>query len=200
MRLVDRVARARRLLASVEKNFSPAVFASRFGLEDMVVLDLLARDGLGIPVVLLDTGCLSRETLALVARVRKQYGLDIPAYYPWPGALDALVEQYGIDGDEGHSAEAREASLAIREREPLRRALAGKRGWITAVRRTPADPRTDLAESGHDPIHRAWRFNPLVDWTLEDVHSYLDDNRVPYTAPRDPARPPHVAHALPEAA
>ena len=191
MRLPDRVARARRLLASVEKNFLPAVFESRFGAEDMVVLDLIARDGLGIPVVLVDTGLLARETHALVARVRKDYGIEVGCFRPWPGSLDAHLEQYGerglLDG-----AEAREASRAIREQEPLRRALAGKRAWITAMRRERSSAPGQAAESVHYATHRLWRFNPLLDWSADDVRDYLDANRVPSVA----AIPPSRAFAL----
>ena len=93
MSLPQRETRARRLLAAIEKNHSPSAIASSFGLEDMVVLDLIARDGLALPVFMLDTGRLPAETLALVARVRKQYGLDIATYQPWPGAVDAYVEE-----------------------------------------------------------------------------------------------------------
>ena len=188
MRLADRVVRARRLLASVEKNFSPAVFASSFGLEDMVVLDLIARDGLGIPIFMLDTGRLPKETLALVERVRKHYGLEVATYHPWPGAVDAYVEEYGIDGFYD-TVEARKACCGIRKVEPLRRALAGKRAWITGLRREQSDTRTDVAESGHDDVYRLWKFNPLVDWSLDETRQYLADNRVPYNPLHDRGYP-----------
>ena len=188
MRLEDRVARARRLLASVEKNFSPAVFASSFGLEDMVVLDLIARDGLGIAVFMLDTGRLPKETLALVERVRKHYGIDVATYHPWPGAVDAYVEEYGIDGFYD-TVEARKACCGIRKVEPLRRALAGKRAWITGLRRDQSDTRSDVVESGQDEVHRLWKFNPLVDWSLEETRQYLADNHVPYNPLHDRGYP-----------
>ena len=188
MRLGDRVARARRLLASVEKNFSPAVFASSFGLEDMVVLDLIARDGLGIPIFMLDTGRLPKETLALVERVRKHYGLEVATYHPWPGAVDAYVEEYGIDGFYD-TVEARKACCGIRKVEPLRRALAGKRAWITGLRREQSDTRLGVEESGHDDAHHLWKFNPLVDWSLEDTRQYLADNHVPYNPLHDRGYP-----------
>ena len=77
MSLEERVERARRLLAAIEKNHSPTALASSFGAEDMVVLDLIARDGLAIEIFTLDTGRLPRETHALIADVRKRYGLAI---------------------------------------------------------------------------------------------------------------------------
>jgi 3'-phosphoadenosine 5'-phosphosulfate sulfotransferase (PAPS reductase)/FAD synthetase len=159
--LGERVARARRLLAGVEKNYSPAAFASSFGAEDMVVLDLIARDGLAIEVFTLDTGRLPRETHELIARVRKAYGLAIRVYEPWPESIDAYVEQHGRDGFyEG--VEQRKACCAVRKVEPLRRALerkrAGSRGCARAVghalgarRRGPRPPRGTCGSSTRSP-------------------------------------------------
>ena len=72
MTLDDRVDRARRLLAAIEKNHSPTALASSFGAEDMVVLDLIARDGLAIDIFTLDTGRLPKQTHNLIAEVRKR--------------------------------------------------------------------------------------------------------------------------------
>src|SRR5205814_3870944 len=130
MTLQQRVDRARRLLAAIEKNHSPTALASSFGAEDMVLLDLIARDGLGISIFTLDTGRLPAETHDLIARVRKQYGLEIDVYAPWPESVDACVAEHGIDGFYD-GVEQRKACCAVRKVEPLRRALAGKRGWIT---------------------------------------------------------------------
>ena len=134
MTLEARVDRARRLLASVEKNHSPAALASSFGAEDMVLLDLVARDGLAIPVFTLDTGRLPAQTHELIARVRKRYGIEIDVYSPWPDSVDAYVEGHGIDGFYD-GVEQRKACCAVRKVEPLRRALLGNRGWITGLRR-----------------------------------------------------------------
>ncbi len=188
MSLGERVERARRLLAAVEKNHSPAVFSSSFGAEDMVVLDLIARDGLAIRTFTLDTGRLPRETHALIADVRRRYGVDIDAYSPWPGSVDAYVEEHGLDGFYD-SVEARLACCGVRKVEPLRRALAGKRGWITGLRREQVESRAAIAESALDPVHGVWKFSPLADWTGEDVWAYLRENAVPYNALHDRGYP-----------
>ena len=186
--LGERVARSRRLLAGVEKNYSPAAFSSSFGAEDMVVLDLIARDGLAIEVFTLDTGRLPRETHELIARVRKDYGLTIRVYEPWPESVDAYVEQHGRDGFyEG--VEQRKACCAVRKVEPLRRALERKRGWVTGLRREQSDTRAQLADAAHDAAWNLWKFNPLADWSDADVWAYLRANRVPWNALNDRGYP-----------
>ena len=163
----EQLQRARRLLAGVEKNHAPATFGCGFGAADMVVLDLIARDGLAIDIFTIDTGHLAPGTHALSARVRKDYGLEIRILYPWPGAIDAYLEQYGFD----QGMEAREAAQSIRFHEPLGRALAKKRGWVTA-RRSGNDVSLD-------PMHGIWTFSPLAGWSDGEVREYLRANRVP---------------------
>src|SRR5829696_3107374 len=144
--LTERIARARRLLSGIEKNHSPCVLASSFGAEDMVLLDLIARDGLGISIITLDTGRLPDATHDLIARVRKHYGLDIHVFTPWPESVDAYIAEYGVDGFYD-GVEQRKACCALRKVEPLKRALAGKRGWITGLRREQAESRAAVPES-----------------------------------------------------
>jgi phosphoadenosine phosphosulfate reductase len=186
--LGERVARARRLLAGVEKNHSPASFASSFGAEDMVVLDLIARDGLAIEIFTLDTGRLPRQTLDLIARVRKDYGLAINVYTPWPESVDAYVAEHGHDGFYD-GLEQRKACCAVRKVEPLRRALARKRAWVTGLRREQAETREGLPESSQDTALALWKFNPLADWSGDDVWSYLRANNVPWNALHDRGYP-----------
>jgi phosphoadenosine phosphosulfate reductase len=188
MTLEERVDRARRLLAAIEKNHSPTALASSFGAEDMVLLDLIARDGLGISIFTLDTGRLPAATHDLIARVRKQYGLAIDVYTPWPESVDAYVADHGIDGFYD-GVEQRKACCAVRKVEPLRRALAGKRGWITGLRREQSDTRAEVLEAARDPVTNKWKFSPLADWRDEDVWAYLRANHVPYNALHDRGYP-----------
>ena len=163
---------------------------SSFGaeMEDMVLLDLIARDGLSIDIVTLDTGRLPRETHALIAEVRDRYGLEVGLYSPWPDSVQAYVEEHGMDGFyEG--VEQRVACCNVRKVEPLRRALSGKRGWITGLRREQAASRTSVTEAEHDPVHGKWKFSPLAEWSNEDVWQYLRENRVPYNALHDRGYP-----------
>ena len=188
MSLESRVERARRLLAAIEKNHSPTALASSFGAEDMVLLDLIARDGLGISIFTLDTGRLPEETLDLIARVRKQYGLEIEIYAPWPDSVEAYVAQHGADGFyEG--VDQRKACCAVRKVEPLTRALARKRGWITGLRRDQAESRAQVLEADRDLATGKWKFNPLADWSGADVWAYLHAYGVPYNELHDRGYP-----------
>jgi phosphoadenosine phosphosulfate reductase len=182
------VGRARRMLAGIEKNHSPSALASSFGAEDMVVLDLIARDGLAIDIFTLDTGRLPQETHDLIAQVRDRYGLEIEIFTPWPDSVDSYVEQYSVDGFY-ESVDARKACCAVRKVEPLRRALARKKAWITGLRREQSDTRAALPDNEFDPAFGLWKFSPLADWTEEDVWVYLRSNHIPYNTLHDKGYP-----------
>ena len=95
---IDRVAAARELLHSIARDHPPAVFACSFGAEDMVLVDLIARDALPIDVFTLDTGRLPEETHALVDRVRDHYEIGVDVYFPERAAIQVLVERHGVNG------------------------------------------------------------------------------------------------------
>src|SRR5206468_6339768 len=64
--LAPRVAEVVERLRGIAAQHAPAVFASSFGAEDMVLLDLIARHALPIGIFTLDTGRLPEETLTLI--------------------------------------------------------------------------------------------------------------------------------------
>lgn len=176
------------LLARIEREFSPAAFADSFGAEDMVLTHLIAREFRGIQVFTLDTGRLPRETTELMRVVEARYDLQVAAYTPLPAAVDEYVRTRGLNAFyEG--LEQRKACCQIRKVEPLARALAGKKAWLTGLRREQAPSRRDLADSEFDSVHGITKFNPLIDWSNDDVWAYLGANDVPWNTLHDRGYP-----------
>ena len=93
----SRLDAARSLLARIAQAHAPAVFASSFGAEDMVLLDLIARADLPIRVFTLDTGRLPQETHDLIDRSREHYGIGIDIYVPQTDAVQAFVREHGMN-------------------------------------------------------------------------------------------------------
>jgi phosphoadenosine phosphosulfate reductase len=83
----------------------------------------------------------------------------------------------------------RKSCCHIRKVEPLNRALEGKQAWITGQRRAQAATRTELAEQEDDTARGMQKFNPLADWTEQDVWDYLRQHEVPYNALHDRGYP-----------
>jgi len=183
-----RLAATQATLARIASDFSPAVFASSLAAEDMMLTDLILRAKLPIGIFTLETGRLHAETLGMIARIKETYGVDIAIFRPDPSDVDTYVTQHGLNGFYD-SVELRKECCRIRKVEPLKRALQGNKAWITGQRREQAATRTDLDVQEHDSAHGMEKFNPLVDWTENDVWHYIRDNKVPYNPLHDKGYP-----------
>ncbi|MEE8515908.1 MAG: phosphoadenylyl-sulfate reductase, partial [Alphaproteobacteria bacterium] len=121
------------------------------------------------------------ETHRLMETVRRRYGLMVKVYFPDYAAVETYVKDHGTNGF-FDSVELRQACCHIRKVEPLSRALAGKRAWITGMRRTQAATRTNLAVAERDAVHGLRKFNPLANWSIDEVWAYIRRFDVPYSA------------------
>ena len=182
--LAPRVNEVVERLRAVVANHPPAVLATGFGAEGMVLIDLIARHALPIRIITLDTGRLPEETLALIDRVRERYRVSIDVHAPDTQALEAFVTENGVNPFY-RSVELRKQCCALRKNEPLRRALVGKGAWITGLRRAQSVTRGDLSLREFDAVHGLPKFNPLIDWSEEDVWTYIRARQVPYNALHD---------------
>ena len=176
-----RVAETSAILERIARDFTPAVFASSLAAEDMVLTDLILKAELPIAIFSLETGRLHAETLAMIDRVKETYDYDIALFRPDPLAVERYVTQNGLNAFY-ESVDMRKECCRIRKVEPLGRALAGKRAWITGQRRAQSATRAELAVQEDDLSHAMQKFNPLTDWSEENVWEYLRTNNVPYNA------------------
>ncbi|MEW6354547.1 MAG: phosphoadenylyl-sulfate reductase [Pseudomonadota bacterium] len=176
------------LLRRVARDYAPAAFSSSLGAEDMVLTDLICRNGLAIEIFTLDTGRLPEETYQLMHKLRAHYGLVLQSYAPRADAVERYMREHGPNAFY-ESVELRKACCFIRKVEPLRRALAGKRAWITGMRRQQSTTRKELPATEWDAEHNLQKFNPLADWTQQDVWAYVRAHEVPYNALHDKGYP-----------
>ena len=159
-------------------------FANSFGAEDMVLTDLILSEKLPIEVFSLDTGRLPVETYTLMGEVEKHYGAKLKVYFPESSAVEQYVRTHGINAFYD-SVEMRKACCHMRKVEPLRRALAGKKAWITGMRAAQSATRTDLPVRQFDEGNGLEKYNPLSDWSEKDVWAYIRIYGVPYNALHD---------------
>ena len=159
------------------------VQATSLGAEDMVITDLIARHELPIAIGVLDTGQLHDETVALVERTQRHYGLRIEIWRPDAAAARNFVATHGADAMR-QSVELRHACCALRKLEPLARMLEGRQGWVTGVRREQSQQRKQASLHERDLQGRA-KWNPLIDWTLGNVWHYIRLHGVPYNPLHD---------------
>ncbi len=139
------------------------VLAASF--EDIVLVDLVTKVAPSIEVVFLDTGAHFPETLSFVEEIRARYDLNLTVTKPGPEAA-------------AHPCGA-EQCCQFRKVEPLRQALAGKRAWLTSLRRSDGPTRADTPIVSWDSSFGLVKVNPLATWTDLDIASYLADHGLP---------------------
>ncbi len=166
-------------LREIAGRYAPVALASSLQAEDMVITDAIARLRLPIALFVLDTGRLHEDTLALIPAIRQRYGIEVDVYEPQASAVANYVHFYGRDAFYG-ATELRHKCCNIRKVEPLARALAGKRAWISGQRRAQASSRAQLPEREFDAAHGLEKFNPLASWSESAVWEYIREHRVPY--------------------
>jgi UDP-sulfoquinovose synthase len=167
------------LLRTIATDYQPAVLANAFGPESMVMTDLIAEHGLDIGIFSIDTGRLPEETHALAHSVHQRYGPVITMVNPDADEVAAWTAEHGQNGFYD-AVELRHGCCNVRKVAPLRRVLAGKRAWLTGLRRGQSHTRRDLVVSEWDESYGLQKFNPMLEWTTEQVWAYIRDRRVPY--------------------
>jgi phosphoadenosine phosphosulfate reductase len=167
-----------RALSEIAARHERPALASSLSAEDMVITDMIARLKLGIDVFTLDTGRLHPETLALVEQSKARYGLEIEVFHPDEAAVAAYVRAHGRDAFY-ESIERRKQCCSIRKVEPLARALEGRDAWVTGQRREQAATRAALPEAEHDAERNMEKYNPLAEWSWENVLAYVARYDIP---------------------
>jgi phosphoadenosine phosphosulfate reductase len=188
MTLEQKIANANKLLATIASDFAPVTFANSYGAEDMVLTDLIAKNFRDIEIFSLDTGRLPQETYELMAQTTLHYKRKIKIYFPETAAVEHYVKLNGINGFYDSQAQRKDC-CHVRKVEPLKRALAGKKAWITGLRREQAPTRKDLSDSEFDKDNGLQKFNPLIEWTEQDVWDYIKQFNVLYNKLHDKGYP-----------
>jgi len=161
------------ILALAAERFAPRLtFATGFGREGCVLVDLVARHRLRVDLFTLDTGVLFPETYALWAELEKRYGLVIRAVRPSFTLREAEEVHRLWETDPDRCCELRKVA-------PLRAELSRFDAWITAIRRDQTRERASARAVEWDPKFNLVKVNPLLRWTAADVDAYVARHGVP---------------------
>jgi phosphoadenosine phosphosulfate reductase len=167
---------AQGIVALAMAEFSGEVaLVSSFGAESAVLLHMAAEIDPNIPVLFLNTGKLFGETLRYRDRLQDRLGLgDLRSVAPHP------VERARRDPDGTLWSSDPDACCAFRKTIPLRRMLTGFAATITGRKRFQTSARAAMAPV--ELFEGRYRFNPLADWSLEDLEAY----RIAHDLPAHP--------------
>ncbi len=159
---------------AAERYAGRLTFATGFGAEGCVIVDLAARHELQVDLFTLDTGLLFPETYALWRMLERRYGVRIRAVRPG----ESVEQQAESQGPKLWERDP-DACCERRKVEPLRAELRGREAWITAIRRDQTAARKDAREVEWDARFGLVKVNPLVAWSHDDVWAYVRAHDVP---------------------
>ncbi|WP_186757400.1 phosphoadenylyl-sulfate reductase [Echinicola salinicaeni] len=160
------------------------VFSTSLGQEDQVITEIIAKNNLPVQIFTLDTGRLFYETYDLLSRTESKYKIKIKPYYPNTSSVEKLVADIGINGFY-ESPENRKSCCYVRKVEPLKRALEGNSIWITGLRSEQSANRSSMSKLEWDEGNQIMKFNPLLDWSMEEMLQYINENKIPYNPLHD---------------
>ena len=175
-------------LATALKEYSPTLAVAFSGAEDVVLIDMATKIGMPFTAFVLDTGRLHAETYQFIEKVRAHYEIAIEVVFPQPEEVQTLVREKGLFSfyTDGHTE-----CCGIRKVEPLMRALAPFGAWVTGQRKDQSPgtrasiPVVQLDRTFGTPERPIVKFNPLANWTSQQVWAYIHEYDVPYNALHD---------------
>ncbi len=181
-----KLAETEALLTRAAADFQPLTQASSLGAEDVVITHIINRLRLDIPVFVLETGALHTETLALLERTQAHSRAPVHVYRPEQESVIWFIRNEGQDAMY-KSMQLRKACCNIRKMEPLSRALAGQKAWITGLRKEQSNARAEvpLQDDNEVASKGLHKFNPLAQWTWGDVWHYIAEHQVDYNPLHD---------------
>ncbi len=176
-----RLAQLQACVADIGRRFRRAALASSLSAEDTVLTYAIAATGAPIDVIMIDTGRLHRETLAVRAATEERLGIAIQVVLPDAHAVEQHVAAHGRFAFYD-SVELRRACCHLRKVEPLERALAGRDAWLTGQRRAHGPERAGLQVEEVDAARAMAKFNPLAAWSDDDLWHAIDRLALPANA------------------
>ena len=168
----------------VKEHPGKVVFTTSFGYEDQVITDYIFKNNIDVKVVTLDTGRLFPETYKVYLSTLDKYKKPIKAYFPPTDKVEELLDKKGPFSFY-ESLENRKECCFIRKVIPLKRALEGNEVWITGLRASQSNNRSEMKHFEWDAGNGIVKYNPLMEWSLEQTKTYVKEQNVPYNILHD---------------
>ncbi|MFC2949785.1 phosphoadenylyl-sulfate reductase [Virgibacillus sediminis] len=157
------------------------LYASSFGAESMVLIDLISKVNPEASIVFLDTNLHFKETYQLIEKTKRKYPtLNIRMVQP-SYTLEQQAEEFGDRLWE----RTPDKCCGIRKIEPLKKELSNVDAWISGLRRDQSATRKNTEYVNKDNKFQKVKICPLIHWTWEDVWNYIKLNNLPYNQLHD---------------
>jgi phosphoadenosine phosphosulfate reductase len=147
-----------------------------FQAEDVLLTKLALELDPNIPVLFLDTGYHFRETYEYRDRIAREWNLNLINLLPEKTVAEQEAERGLL------YQTAPDQCCKLRKVEPLFKAVANYRVWVTGMRREQAKTRAALEESAMFSLpggKQVVKLAPLASWTTRDVWYACEQLSIP---------------------
>ena len=181
--IVDETKGARSVLEWAYRTYpeEQIVYASSFGAEAIVLIDLIHQVKPDAHIVFLDTGLHFLETYEVIDKIEARFPtLRIERKQP-KVSLDEQAAEYGS------ALWKRDPNQCcnIRKVIPLKETLTAKQAWISGLRREQSPTRVNTEFLNKDEKFENIKICPLIYWTWDEVWSYIKERDLPYNTLHD---------------
>jgi phosphoadenosine phosphosulfate reductase len=171
-----RLDRVREVLAREITGKSDVCLTCSFQAEDVLLTKLALERDPNIPILFLDTGYHFRETYEYRDRIAREWQLNLINLLPEKTVAEQEAERgllYLSETDQ---------CCKLRKVEPLFKAVAEYRAWLTGLRREQAKSRAALEEAAPFTFpggKQVLKLAPLASWTTRDVWYACEQLSIP---------------------
>ncbi|MBP1079952.1 phosphoadenosine phosphosulfate reductase [Bacillus capparidis] len=161
------------------------VYACSFGIEGIVLIDLISKVKKDATIVFLDTGLHFKETYETIDRVKERYP-DLNIVLKKPSLT--VEEQGNIHGDNLWERDP-QSCCHIRKILPLQEVMAEYPAWISGLRREQSPTRKNTNFLNKDDKFQSIKVCPLIHWTWKDIWRYTSKHELTYNVLHDQGYP-----------
>lgn len=161
------------------------VYACSFGIEGIVLIDLIRQVKPDAKIVFLDTGLHFKETYEVIEKIKARFPkLQIEMKQP----KLSVEEQAKVHGPELWKTNPN-ACCDMRKIQPLHEALGQGKAWISGLRREQSPTRQNTEFFNQDHKFHSVKVCPLIHWTWKEVWRYVYKHKLPYNILHDQGYP-----------
>jgi len=152
------------------------IMTTAFGMEGCALIDMYSQFNASMQVAWIDTGFFFPETRQLIKQMTERYpNID---FVKWesPISVQDQSEQYG----EALWQSDPTMCCKIRKVAPMLQNMLHYQVWISGIRKTQTQQRSETSALRWNPRYQVAKFSPLAHWTRGDVWNYVQENDVPF--------------------
>lgn len=166
----------------VSKNLDidKVIMGTGFGPPGIALMDMLLKITRSIKIFYIDTGFLFQQTYDLKNGLEDHFKME---FIRLSTGLNPIEQEQKYTKELWN--ENPDLCCDLRKVQPLKDALSSFDYWITGIRKYQTATRSQASILEYEPRFNVIKLNPLLNWSHEQVWSYIRENKLPYNPMHD---------------